>query len=913
MQRLLISLYVVLLGVSVGFGQRLYYDTGLLRFDPALQYENYAREGIKPYTAGPFSSYNRPQFDELGNYIIDGRQLFHLEERRGQARSAGSRLEKMTYAYQSFTGRLVIGYDSYQDWASRLIVGDRIRTKFTSLTLDMVAMNGIRWDWDMNKTLATFITSRVDWPNYSDRDNDLRDRGLNKDQRWATYLIGGHIERRFGALRIGGNYVNQHRVNSLISWGDNNLKGVHPTGLAADNSRVMQGGSPFLVVVKFSDGTDLDGSGARVFDVRIEGDLQHIKPVITRHNTDDPPPLGNPNRDGAFLPGKSVPPFVQFLKGEFPQMQPEDQGFFEANGTEYLLYWFEIPHEQRRQIETLQFKALVANDYQISVADVFRPAPTSQNSTGLTEERVTFFREVAAASGNVQDLSNLKWVDFEYGRPTGRSIASLRVDFISKDFQLRSEFARSFHFLQYPGAGGLKEWQTEKSNAYFVNLKKKFRDFSLGAEYFNMDPGYSTILSIREQSYGTYGDHRNAPFSINPSFGGRYNYYLDLSTVDDNDDKDRRPDFHFLQGNDHPTPFSGEFGDDNGIFPGQDLDQDGRSDINQNGNEIADYQEAFFLYDVDPPEFDYGEDLNNNNFMDHREDDRDPDYPYDIDQKGYHFFADAHPHPKAKITLGHYDTRQIWGGGKSRSNYGELHYRQSLYPYAVLDFANKLKQVKDDIRDDYARFNTTQTYTGVIDIEDELWMRDSVVNVAYIDATFLKIKNLNLNNRLKYTANFQRSTGFQEEDLIEEWAWVLRGNYNWKWGSLRVKPQFKYMAFVRDDREKRLPPISERFFYPMLLVGFDLTPNTALQLGAQGFPFLQSTFRDKINDRGDFDSEDYLIQLTNNSDYNGHQLSFNLGYQKEIKMPRDKTRTYDDINRSLLFIRLIMGLEPFKG
>ena len=48
--------------------------------------------------------------------------------------------------YQNFVGRLVIGNDSYNTWSSRLIVGDRIRTKFSSLTLDLVALNGVRWD-----------------------------------------------------------------------------------------------------------------------------------------------------------------------------------------------------------------------------------------------------------------------------------------------------------------------------------------------------------------------------------------------------------------------------------------------------------------------------------------------------------------------------------------------------------------------------------------------------------------------------------------------------------------------------------------------------------------------------------------------------------------------------------------------
>ena len=93
------------------------------------------------------------------------------------------------------------------------------------------------------------------------------------------------------------------------------------------------------------------------------------------------------------------------------------------------------------------------------------------------------------------------------------------------------------------------------------------------------------------------------------------NFTLDLNTVDDNDDKDPFPDDFFLR----------SFRDQNGVFPGLDKDLDGTPDTNRNFNSVPDYFEPFLLYDVDPDDFEYGEDLNNNGVIDYRENDAKPD------------------------------------------------------------------------------------------------------------------------------------------------------------------------------------------------------------------------------------------------------------------------------------------------
>ena len=53
-------------------------------------------------------------------------------------------LTKSRFYYQYFQN-LVIASDNYGDFLTRLIIGDAIRTKFTSLTFDKARFNGVRW------------------------------------------------------------------------------------------------------------------------------------------------------------------------------------------------------------------------------------------------------------------------------------------------------------------------------------------------------------------------------------------------------------------------------------------------------------------------------------------------------------------------------------------------------------------------------------------------------------------------------------------------------------------------------------------------------------------------------------------------------------------------------------------------
>ena len=892
-----------------------------LRFDESGAYENYARQGYRPYTAGVFGRTTRNVYDELGNFLMDGVEVFQLDEGRTDAPNAGSFIDK-DFFYGAYLNRLVVAQDSYKDWASRLIIGDRIRTKFTSLTLDMVALNGARWDIDLDGSLFTFVASREDWPIYNDADN-----GQHSARDWATYLLGGHFERSVGLLDMSLSYVNQHRTNSLVSWGENSLKGALPR----NNS------PPAYVVVKISDDSENDRSGPTVFDVRVEelvidvggdkvtvdagGDDAQVwdelfRPDVTRHDSELIDPT-YPNRDQFFPEGRSIPPYFQFLKGQLPLENVAGNDYLEARDSEYLLFWFRVPQEMRGQIEELHFSADVANDYRIELAEIYLPGgATSSSNPDITGERATYFYSVAAAPGNVRDMSNRRRVRFEYGRQTGQTNLSLRLEMERKGFQLRTEYARAFTYQQYPTAAGGNHWKRTGGGAFFVNVKKQQGGVNLGGEYFHISPRYSTVLSVEDPEFRSYTDMLESPFSVFPSFPGRYNNTVEFSTVDDNDDRDRYPDFHFLS----------NFSDNDGIFPGFDLDQDGRPDTNENGNSAPDYLEPFLLYESDPPEYDFGDDLNNNGIIDHREDDLKPDYPYDVDRKGYHLFVEVQPLTALYLTLGQYDARSIWRGGRNRVSYAKLNYQRSFFPFGTIEVANTLKQVEDDIEDDTPQFSplvsnavpfevrgSTGGASDRVLVEDELAMRNSVVNTAYIDGSFLRVENLKVDSRLKYTVNYQQGTSLQPANAVREWAWVLRADYVWRLGRLAVEPKVKLMGYGRRDREELVRQVAEGFFFPMILARYELTPLTHFSVGAQGLPFLKSLYRDFENGDVDFAAQDYIATVTNNTTYNGYHLSLNMGYHLKLVRYEKRLRAVEDIDRSLFFIRLIMGLEPFKG
>ncbi len=832
-----------------------------LIYRPTEEYENYGFEGYRPYGRTVIDKPTDRMYDPFGNYLGEGVKIYNLSEYKARSPDRGSFLDKNPF-YYLYSKRLIIGGDNYKRWSSRLIIGDHIRTKFTSLTLDLASLNGIRWDVSYReKALFTAVASRRDRPMF---DQNEGNQPTQIGALASTYLLGGHFESQIGILNLGVTYLNQYRIDAVEGTKGMSIRGVTP---------VTSLGRTRYIAVKFSDGSDEDGGGAQVFNVRmyINGKLTATKPKVTRHNSEIIDPA-YPNVD-RYFPGM-IAPYVEFLGGKLDFIDYERLPFLEANGKEYLIYWFEIPE----YANSVEFDALVANNYVISLSEI-------HDTRGVT--RATFYHTVARSPEDVKDGSNVRQIRFSYGRQTSGMVLGFHANLSARGFRLKSEWVRNLNFFQYPTEHG--RYHRDDKSAYYLNLIKDYRILSLGAEYFKVSPGYSTSITVMDPSFTSYTDLPEKLFfgQLGGSFDLTRNNTIILDMVDDNDDKDPYPDSYFI-----PSQ-----SDRNGVYPGIDRDLDGRPDTDENANGIPDYDEPFLLYSVNPEAFEYGDDLNNNGVIDTWENDDRPDYVYDTNLKGYHGFVELALGSDTDIRVGYYNTRALANGGRNLARYVKLEYFWKAPEFGQLYIANNFRKVEDSIRND------------LVDYEDPLLMENSLVNTLFIDSKLFALGNLLLEGSVKYELNWQMNPRGKRYNDITDWASVSRISYNWGKGRLNIVPQLKYMIRRGSDLKNKIYPLHQNFFYPILKAEYALTPNTTLKAGAQGFPFMKSWYHDVLNRNMSYTTEDYVVMLTNMSIYKGYNFSLNTGWHLRIKRFEDRSRESEDEDYSLIFVQLTMGLE----
>ena len=911
---------------------------GLFLYRPGEGYTTHARE---PYKHWPRSYLVRPEdlvFDELGNFVVEGIEVFRLRESRTLSPEPGSLIDKSRY-FKDYLSRLSVASDSYGDFHTTLAVGDQIRTKFTSLTLDLAAMNGIRWDMSTSRADFTLINSRLDYPifdvtaNDDNRQHNYSPVGT-KPPFFATYLLGSHLRTSIGALNLGAAWVNQYRINSLLGRGEWDLRGAIP------------GNTPSIdyLVIRFADGSIEDGGGPRVYDleVYINGELRpelrvHPDPVsasgiddtgriiVTRHHVEDIDPAF-PNGDKLFPRelGRQIPPYVEFISGLLPEEFPGEAGYLEAHGKEYLLYWVPLGEED---VNDVTFRAKVANDYRISMSEVYAnvPSRSREGRTPRDRNRALYYQDVAHARGRTQDLSNLKVVEFQYGRQTGRMLAGVHADLEVEGFSFRAEYDVSTDFRRYPVATGKRS--SSRGDAFFVNATVRRGDWAFGGEVFSMDPDYGTSLHVQDPSYQSFVTLPFAPLNSEIAGGlkgidgfnqSALNGTLVFDTVEDNDDKDRFADTHYIESR----------RDLDGVFPGLDLDQDGRPETNRNNNGIPDYLEPFLLFEVNPEEYDYGDDLNNNGVIDIREDDPTVDYPYDPDLEGLHLFASLNPLRGASLTIGRYQTRQIAAGGENNVLYGKAEYVRHLPFWGRFTLVDFVKRVEDDIRNDVFLFprnasfelqedvrgRLTGTGLGVTLIEDPLRMQDSFVNTAYAALDFAGLEPIDIHLDYKHDLNHQFGRDGGPANRIIRSTSVVKGKYSrhlsGRFRGITITPMAKLMSQKLTDGRFPVSVLHELFFYPILRVDWRLTPLTSVRMGVQGLPFLRSRSLDLVNPSRDFDGEDYVAILANTFTYQGYEVNFNVGYQVQKRTFDSPLRAQSNVDTSIFFFRALVGLRP---
>ena len=415
------------------------------------EYQNYADEGYKNYSQ---EFLTLKHYDNFGNFLLEGLNVYNLSDPH-PASTAGLLKERV---YTNWFENLVLVQDQYKGFSTSIMVGDAIRTKFTSLTLDRARFNGVRWDGATAKNRLTLVYSRVSDPLFAPFKQQLTSR-LTAEHTWNRFLYGGHWNTEIGdVLRLGASYVNLHQTNSRYDSKDTSLKG------AVSVSR------PEFIYILFADDSPEDGFGAKVFgapQMYVNGQLSDVKPA---------------------------------------EMYPYPVS---ANGTSVIVFKFKIP----RDANSISFRAVVANDYMVAMLHEFYEDPASPDYLVQTNYKI-----MERAPGNVKDESNKRVVILDYSLDTGRSIYGIDFSANILGLRLKGEYNTNLSYSKYPVLPG--ETYTQTSHAYFLQGKRKFGPLTLGGEVFQIDPNYQTSLNTFSRERWMSGQEDDLADSYNAAAVG---------------------------------------------------------------------------------------------------------------------------------------------------------------------------------------------------------------------------------------------------------------------------------------------------------------------------------------------------------------------------------------------------------
>ena len=867
-------------GASSGmfFGRHQYGDMFMGRW--RADYLNYGWKNYENYRLNT-TPYLRT-YDTFGNFVVEGYEVFALQEYRTRTPEVGS-LGKKGQFYQNWLRHLIIADDAYGGWNTRLMVGDFIHTTFTPLTLDMVGFNGIRFDAisTTDKEL-TLLVSRISDPlrmSLSGSTAPLGRQGKGVSVNDGVYLVGGHWESNIGEVFVlGASYVNLYRFDSQRGVRTNSRKGLAP-----------QNTIPQEIIVRFEDDSPEDGrSGAAVFDITTRVTLA--------------PPIDAPNEEKTVV--ELRPSAVEISPGVVQQGRHLDAcgTFRDADGIDrpaYIDYVFEVGKE----VVDVEFSALVANDYKISIRQNhdFITDPIY----GSKEPRETEFTIIRRAQGNVGDMSNKTVVRFDYGLATGVEVMGLNGRLMIPGLEVHGELVRSNNHFQYPTIMG--ERSKFDDVAGYLTAGKEWSWLQVGAEWFSIGPKFTSYNPHPAQTDASLGEvfyfnearqavYRNpGNLDSNPFYG----------LVDDNDNMlyNERPDNWLVQG----TPAEGN------IFPSFDLDQDGHPDTNRNRSSLPDYDEAFLIYFTDPEEFYFGDDFNHNFITDAWEDDALPNYPYYKDERGLHLLAGAEPARGFKLTLGRYDVEQIAAAGRNEVLYGRLNFGRDFASGWTVRWDHESKEVEDDIPNDYFRFLLREGIGGYTQtfFADRLEARDSFINRGLLQVKYRPVRRWNIEGKYRYELNHQRQRRFaggdeQREDDLNFHGAVFRTDYTCRRGNLEIKPRFKLLFRLRDRKSQEDPVVKNLQIVPILRADYQLTEQSQLRLGVQGFPGFVDRRRDFVNEANDSESTTWTLMWFSESDYEGYRIGTEVGVMRQ-KIDFDEPDR-PDTEFTRFFIRMVSAV-----
>ena len=940
---------------------------------PVLRYE---RPAYRNFALGRYSNYQHhvlPQgtqfvdnyhpkaiYDGFGNHLIHGFDLFNWTETRQPSQEWGSSIQIDEGTWIEAFNYTAIARDGYGNWGYGAMVGHGLTARFTPLTLSQVDYNGLRIDLWTPRLKLTTLASRVERP-YSPRGWDYNPMSQYHIEnkmfaRESSLLLGGRAQAELGAATLGLNLANVHTYMSTEPG--NSIKGkLRPRTPLAD-----------WVVVRFSDDSPRDGKGgAMVRDVVlvVNGERRpDIVPQVIRNQSGISSQVGRTTTTGGFITGQyfkargdfygtyfvgrndivkytdylyrmdheagidvSKETNLRGLLAHFTMESPTE--ILHADGDWQLAFLFDMTGETL--MVSMEVEATVANDYRIDVASLYEDSPRGKGYGGRFKSE--FYRTVLRARGNVQDGSNLKRVRFKMGEDTSifTYSADLNLQFVGAE--INGEYARSRVYRRFPAeienrpAFNESPRFTNNGSAYFVNATRWYKNWSFGGEYFTMNPDFTTTMrTFIWEEKGVVSDRRSVIKALTNE-----TMYWDL--VQDNEDGDQFPDKR--SGYTPGSIYRNDLGvDADGVYLAQDQNNDGFPDVNRNGDALPDYLEPFLMYEVEPNDYTYGLDRNNNDEPDQREDDLAPDHPYDPDQRGYHLFGQTNLTRNLMFAVGRYDIDEIAGGRNNRSTYALLTYERSGNERLRRVFAeNHFRKVEDSIPDEYNIFTEDRQFTETYQYyvhnrywgnrsfinqvrQDPLWYENSYVNESYLESWLRPWSTFNVVQKLRLRMNWQQggrqSAGrIERKRRLDHWTMVNRIDYTWMIGRFSIQPKFKFQMIRFVDQEQDRVMRMEYETMPILQLTLPIMRRTTARLGIQGWGPLPYRFRNNARALDDFERRTLMATVTNSSRYFGYELYTIVGLHRDARKFDAPARQVADFDTLSFFVRALIGFPDF--
>ena len=751
---------------------------------------------VSKYATNPYNRYV-PAFNEgerfydfYGDFISQGWLLY--DWRQDQPGDSGSSLIKgrqLTDWFQNVT----VSSDSRGQHGYAITVGNQIRTTLTPMTFSKPTFNGVQADYVSDKYAATIIASRIGSPAGS---SSGADRTAN-----STSLVGGRATAQVGDfVTIGGTLVDARNSNTNLDLFGGNL--------AAGNLTRGQSSTPVTVIaVILSDDSPEDATGGAAL-------FNHDIQITSRDFTTGDDAVWR--LDQVIRADANWPEiFGGFNRG----------GYLAADGNERIVLNYDFSHPDYigpdpTSIVAVEFDYVLANDYKVEVWSDHQPGiaglPRPPLTSAIIDAQRPALLPVVQAEGNVQDVTNIRRVSFDYGLPTANMIAGFTIegaDILGVHFY--GEWDRNFRYSQYPNVAVFNnndqhEISRRTSDARYFTVSKQHYPLFLYGEAYALDADYSTGAFIVD-----------AEGSVEYDDLGRHRYEF----VEDNDDQDRFPDWQRINQK-----------SDIEVFPGYDENLDFISDFNQNDSEdlpsrVPDYEEPFLRYGTDRPEYLFGIDMNNNRWVDRFENDDEPDFPYPRDHEGYNIYGGVNLLPGVKLTVGRMDERLIAGKGNNETHYMLFTLQQDYPGLGQLKVFENIKIAKDNIPNELRQWKETERRN--VPTGDPLAAQDTWINSTFMSFKYTAIEGLNFVSKLKYDRWHQNK---EQADLRETHTFfglINKADLECKVAHVDLMPRIKNELRLESPPGRFAPKRREDTVQLSLLARWPLLASSSVQAGVE--------------------------------------------------------------------------------